>query len=158
MLKINDVAPDISLSDQDGKIHSLSDYNGNKLLVYFYPRADTPGCTRQSCAVSEAKLQFAELNVSAIGISPDVPESQKKFDEKFVNELKLNMPDMVYVYSQNSASSFLNFIKIYQTENVWMNTNLMCIGEKTSSILNEIKWKKIFLFNPGEEEFLLYKI
>mgnify|MGYP001218123200 CR=1 FL=1 len=82
----------------------------------------------------------------------------QNFDEKFVNELKINMPDMVYIYSQNSASSFLNFIKIYQTENLWMNTNLMCIGEKTSSILNEIKWKKIFLFNPGEEEFLLYKI
>jgi len=82
----------------------------------------------------------------------------KKFDEKFVNELKLNVPNIVYVYSQNSGSSFLNFIKIYQTENLWMNTNLMCIGEKTSSILNEIKWKKIFLFNPGEEEFLLYKI
>ena len=85
-------------------------------------------------------------------------DHNQKFDEKFVNELKLNIPDMVYVYSQNSASSFLNFIKIYQTENLWMNTNLMCIGEKTSSILNEIKWKKIFLFNPGEEEFLLYKI
>ena len=85
-------------------------------------------------------------------------DHNQKFDEKFVNELKLNMPDMVYVYSLNSASSFLNFIKIYQTENLWMNTNLMCIGEKTSSILNEIKWKKIFLFNPGEEEFLLYKI
>ena len=82
----------------------------------------------------------------------------EKFDENFVNQLKQNMPDIVYVYSQNSASSFLNFIKIYQTENLWMNTNLMCIGEKTSSILNEIKWKKIFLFNPGEEEFLLYKI
>ena len=82
----------------------------------------------------------------------------QKFEDKFVNELKLNMPDMVYVYSKNSASSFLNFIKIYQTETLWMNTNLMCIGEKTSSILNEIKWKKIFLFNPGEEEFLLYKI
>ena len=82
----------------------------------------------------------------------------EKFDENFVNELKQNMPDIVYIYSQNSASSFLNFIKIYQTENLWMNTNLMCIGEKTSSILNEIKWKKIFLFNPGEEEFLLYKI
>ncbi len=81
-----------------------------------------------------------------------------KFDESFVKELKQNMPDIVYVYSQNSASSFLNFIKIHQTENLWMNTNLMCIGEKTSSILNEIKWKKIFLFNPGEEEFLLYKI
>ena len=85
-------------------------------------------------------------------------DHNQKFDEKFANELKLNMPDMVYIYSQNSASSFLNFIKIYQTENLWMNTNLMCIGEKTSSILNEIKWKKIFLFNPGEEEFLLYKI
>ena len=82
----------------------------------------------------------------------------KNFDENFINELKLNIPDIVYIYSQNSASSFLNFIKINQTENIWMNTNLMCIGEKTSSILNEIKWKKIFLFNPGEEEFLLYKI
>ena len=82
----------------------------------------------------------------------------QKFDEYFIKELKSNMPDIVYIYSKNSASSFLNFIKIYQTENLWMNTNLMCIGEKTSAILNEIKWKKIFLFNPGEEEFLLYKI
>ena len=82
----------------------------------------------------------------------------QKFDENFLKELKINIPDIVYVYSQNSASSLLNFIKIHQTENIWMNTNLMCIGEKTSSILNEIKWKKIFLFNPGEEEFLLYKI
>ena len=82
----------------------------------------------------------------------------QKFNENFINELKSNIPDMVYIYSQNSASSFLNFIKIHRMENNWMNTNLMCIGEKTSSILNEIKWKKIFLFNPGEEEFLLYKI
>ena len=82
----------------------------------------------------------------------------QNFNDEFVNELKLKMPDMVYVYSQNSALSLLNFIKMHQTENLWMNTNLMCIGEKTSSILNEIKWKKIFLFNPGEEEFLLYKI
>ena len=82
----------------------------------------------------------------------------QKFDENFVKELKLKIPDMVYIYSQNSALSFINFIKVYQSETLWMNTNLMCIGEKTSSILNEIKWKKIFLFNPGEEEFLLYKI
>ena len=82
----------------------------------------------------------------------------QKFDDNFIKELMLKIPDMVYIYSQNSASSFLNFIKINQSETLWMNTNLMCIGEKTSSILNEIKWKKIFLFNPGEEEFLLYKI
>ena len=68
------------------------------------------------------------------------------------------MPEIVYIYSQNSANSFLNFIKNYHLVDHWKDTNLMCIGEKTSSVLNEIKWKKIFLFNPGEEEFLLYKI
>ena len=82
----------------------------------------------------------------------------ENFDLEFIKQLKQNIPDVVYIYSSNSASSFLNFIKINQLEKLWMNTNLMCIGEKTSTILNEIKWKKIFLFNPGEEEFLLYKI
>ena len=82
----------------------------------------------------------------------------KSFNDDFAEKLKVNIPDIVYIYSQNSALNFLNFIKLYQSEDLWMNTNLMCIGEKTSAILNEIKWKKIFLFNPGEEEFLLYKI
>ena len=82
----------------------------------------------------------------------------EKYDEDFIKKLKLKMPDITYIYSQNSAINFLKIIKNYQLETLWMNTNLMCIGEKTSSTLNEIKWKKIFLFNPGEEEFLLYKI
>jgi len=82
----------------------------------------------------------------------------EKYDQDLIEKLKLNMPDIVYVYSHNSAINFLKLIKDYQLEALWMNTNLMCLGEKASSILNEIKWKKIFLFNPGEEEFLLYKI
>jgi len=82
----------------------------------------------------------------------------KKYDENFIEKLKLNMPDITYIYSKNSAINFLKVIKNYQLETLWMNTNLMCVGEKTSAVLNEIKWKKIFLFNPGEEEFLLYKI
>ena len=82
----------------------------------------------------------------------------EKYDEGFIEKLKLKMPEITYIYSQNSAINFLKVIKNYQLETLWMNTNLMCIGEKTSSILNEIKWKKIFLFSPGEEEFLLYKI
>jgi len=82
----------------------------------------------------------------------------EKYDESFIEKLKLKMPEITYIYSQNSAINFLKVIKNYQLETLWMNTNLMCIGEKTSSILNEIKWKKIFIFNPGEEEFLLYKI
>ena len=82
----------------------------------------------------------------------------EKVDEKFIEKLKLKMPEIVFIYSQNSAMNFLKIIKNYQLVDLWMGTNLMCISEKTSSILNEIKWKKIFLFNPGEEEFLLYKI
>ena len=82
----------------------------------------------------------------------------EKYDEDFIEKLKIKMPEIIYIYSQNSAINFLRIIKNYQLETLWMSTNLMCISEKTSSILNEIKWKKIFLFNPGEEEFLLYKI
>ena len=80
------------------------------------------------------------------------------FEENFIKQLKSSMPEIVYVYSENSAKNFLSVIKKYELVDYWMNTNLMCIGEKTSAVLNELKWKKIFLFNPGEEEFLLYKI
>ena len=102
--------------------------------------------------------QLIELGYNIKRIVNYRTNHNEKFDINFVEALKTNKPDIVYVYSQNSALSFLKFIKVYQSENLWMDTNLMCIGEKTSSILNEIKWKKIFLFNPGEEEFLLYKI
>ena len=82
----------------------------------------------------------------------------KDLSPDFLKDLKKKIPDIIYVYSQNSALSFLNLVKKYKLDDYWMKTNLMCIGEKTSSVLNELKWKKIFLFNPGEEEFLLYKI
>ena len=81
----------------------------------------------------------------------------ENFDENFINELKLNIPDIVYIYSQNSASSFLNFIKINQTENIWMNTNLMCIGEKTSSILMKLNGKKYFFLILEKKNFCYIK-
>ena len=81
-----------------------------------------------------------------------------QIDKAFIEELKSNIPDIVYIYSQNSALSFLKILNNYNLNDFWMNTNLMCIGEKSSSVLNKIKWKKIFIFSPGEEEFLLYKI
>ena len=84
--------------------------------------------------------------------------STLEIKEEFRTELKKSIPDIIYVYSENSAKSLLNLLKKYDLLDNWMDTNLMCMGEKSSSILNEIKWKKIFLFNPGEEEFLLYKI
>ena len=62
---------------------NLSDFAGRKLLVYFYPEADTPGCTTQSCAVRDAREDLSTLGVDVVGISPDVPEDQMKFDPKF---------------------------------------------------------------------------
>ena len=82
----------------------------------------------------------------------------KEIDDKFLDEFKSKIPDIVYIYSENSAHNFLKLIQKYGLLDEWMNTNLMCIGEKSSRVLNNIKWKKIFLFNPGEEEFLLYKV
>ena len=82
----------------------------------------------------------------------------EKISDEFIKDLKSSIPDMVFIYSENSSKKYLNLMKKYDLLDFWMNTNLMCLGEKASSVLNEIKWKKIFLFNPGEEEFLLYKI
>ena len=87
-----------------------------------------------------------------------VAKPNKEIREEFIINIKSLIPDMVFIYSENSARNFLNIIKKYDLRNEWMETNLMCLGERASSVLNEIKWKKIFLFNPGEEEFLLYKI
>ncbi len=72
--------------------------------------------------------------------------------------LKNKAPDVVFVYSEKSAVNFVNLINKYDLIDLFINSNLMCISEKVSSVLNQIKWKKIYIFNPGEEEFLLYKI
>ena len=84
--------------------------------------------------------------------------SNEKLSDEFVEQLKTSIPEIVFIYSENSARSYLNLLKKYNLIDNWMDTNLMCLGEKSSAVLNEIKWKKIFLFNPGEEEYLLYKI
>ena len=84
--------------------------------------------------------------------------SNEKLSDEFVVQLKNSIPEIVFIYSENSARSYLNILKKYNLIDNWMDTNLMCLGEKSSAVLNEIKWKKIFLFNPGEEEYLLYKI
>jgi len=81
-LKPGDKAPAFSLQDQSGKTVSLSQFKGKKLLIYFYPKASTPGCTVQSCNVRDAKPAFAKKGVAVIGVSPDKPSAQQTFDEK----------------------------------------------------------------------------
>lgn len=82
-LKTGSKAPAFKLKSQEGKDVSLASFTGSKVLVYFYPKADTPGCTKQSCAVRDALGELKKQGVAAIGISPDSPAAQAKFDTKY---------------------------------------------------------------------------
>ena len=81
MLKQDSKAPAIELLDQNGKPFSLAKQGKGKILVYFYPKADTPGCTQQSCGLRDIKADIGRTKI--VGISPDKPEKQKKFDDKY---------------------------------------------------------------------------
>ena len=80
-LQPGDKSPAINLKDQDGAAVKLSGFKGRKVLVYFYPKADTPGCTTQSCALRDVAADIGDTAI--LGISPDLPAKQKKFDEKY---------------------------------------------------------------------------
>lgn len=82
-LQPGDKAPTFNLKDQDGNSVELTDFAGRKLVVYWYPKADTPGCTTQSCAVRDAREDLDGIGVDVVGVSPDAPAKNKKFDAKY---------------------------------------------------------------------------
>ena len=82
MLNIGDLAPSFSLSDKDGRLHHLSDFVGKKVVLYFYPKDNTPGCTRQACAFAGLFHEFERKGAAVIGISKDSAASHAKFAEK----------------------------------------------------------------------------
>ena len=82
MLEIGIQAPDFELPDQDGVIHKLSDYKGKKVILYFYPKDNTAGCTKQACGFSERYPQFLEKGAVILGVSKDTVASHKKFQRK----------------------------------------------------------------------------
>ena len=85
MARLNpgDAAPEFQLPDQHGQTVRLTDFGGGKLLIYFYPKADTPGCTRQACSIRDAREELRDLGLAVVGISPDQPSKQQKFDDKY---------------------------------------------------------------------------
>lgn len=82
MLQEGQKAPDFTLQDQNDESVSLASFKGKKVLVYFYPRASTPGCTVQACALRDSKVELDELNVVVLGISPDTPKKLTNFTNK----------------------------------------------------------------------------
>ena len=82
-LNPNDKAPGFTLVGQDGDTVKLADLKGQRVVVYFYPKADTSGCTTQACALRDAMPDLSKLDAVVLGISPDRPEAQKKFDDKY---------------------------------------------------------------------------
>lgn len=83
MIEAGDTAPDFELPDQDGRPVRLKDFRGQRVVVYFYPKADTPGCTTQACGVRDRKADYAEAGAVVLGISPDPVAKVKKFHEKY---------------------------------------------------------------------------
>ncbi len=83
MLEIGTVAPDFELPDQDGVMHKLSDYRGKKVILYFYPKDNTSGCTKQACGYSERMPQIREKGAVVLGISKDTVASHKKFEQNY---------------------------------------------------------------------------
>ena len=82
-LKINDKAPDFALQDENEKEISLKSLRGKVVVLYFYPRADTPGCTVEACAFRDTYKQMQKTGAVLLGVSPDTPKAQKKFQDKF---------------------------------------------------------------------------
>ena len=97
MLEIGTKAPEFTLPDKDGNPVSLSDFTGRKVVLYFYPQDNTPGCTRQACAFAGAYEEFKTLNVVVIGVSKDSTASHQKFAEKY------NLPFLLLSDSDRQA-------------------------------------------------------
>lgn len=118
MLEVGTDAPDFTLVDADGKSHKLSDYKGKIVVLYFYPKDDTPGCTKEACQFTDNFPKFQSINATVIGISADKPESHKKFQEKYnLKVLLLSDPEK----------------EVIQKYGVWQEKNMY--GKKTFGIV-----------------------
>jgi peroxiredoxin Q/BCP len=113
-LVAGDTAPDFALPDQSGSIVRLADLRGRRVLVYFYPEADTPGCTTQSCAIRDARSDFEGLEVDVLGIAPSSVEAQAAFDTKYsLGFPLLSDPDHAVAEAYGAWGEKVNYGKTY---------------------------------------------
>lgn len=101
-LEIGDQAPDFSLPDENGQIHRLSQYRGQKVVVYFYPKDDTPGCTKEACGIRDLFSQFTDNKIVVLGVNYDDAASHKKFKDKH------NLPFILLSDGDKSVSKQYN--------------------------------------------------
>ena len=114
MLEVGTKAPDFTLPDQNGDLHSLSEYKGKKIILYFYPKDNTPGCTKQACGFAERYPQFIEKGAVVLGISKDSVASHKKFEEKYGLPFTiLSDPELVAIQAYDVWQEKKNYGKTY---------------------------------------------
>lgn len=140
-LKVGDNAPDFTLSDQNGKEQTLSDYFGENIVVYFYPKDDTPGCTKEACSIRDNFKLFEKNNIIVFGISYDSPRSHKKFAEKYnLPFILLSDSDKSVAKSYDSYGWFLtkrNSFLIDKSGKIFKIYKSVDVTEHTENILND---------------------
>lgn len=115
MLKVNDPAPSFALPDQDGKVVELASFRGRKVLVYFYPKDDTPGCTKEACSLRDGFSDLESLGLAVLGISPDSPESHAAFAAKYRLPFRLlSDPDHAVLEAYGAWGEKKNYGRVYQ--------------------------------------------
>ena len=112
-MKIGDKAPVFTLQDKDGKSVSLGDFRGRKVVLYFYPKDNTPGCTKQACGFSERNPQFLEKGAVVLGVSKDTVTSHKKFEQNYnLNFTILSDPEMNVIKAYGVWQEKKNYGKV----------------------------------------------
>ena len=113
MLSIGTSAPDFTLPDQNGEMHSLADYRGKKVVLYFYPKDNTAGCTKQACGFGERYPQFTEKGAVVLGVSKDSVASHKKFEEKYALPFTLlSDPEKTVLMAYDVWKEKMNYGKV----------------------------------------------
>jgi len=126
MLEVGTKAPDFTLNDKDGNAVSLADFLGKKVVLYFYPKDNTPGCTRQACAFAGAYAEFKSKNIEVIGISKDSEASHTKFAEKY---------DLPFILLSDTSLEVIKAYGVWQEKKLYGKVSMGVV--RTTFVIDE---------------------